>query len=951
MTRRALHLVVCISVFLLPSVLLDVGPPTRGMEPPAVIDQPSATQPTPNQPSAPSHQPFATANLLPQKDQPGTIAAPAKPSPDQTVTVRPLPAGAAFMKHSTFPDSSKDHSPLTASLQQSAIGKLVYSNTHGRYVLGPAAGERIADDIITTSAYGCQLDRFVFRVSGDTNNDPNIDEGPFTVNYALYETCPGAAQCQPWEPDCPAPINGTSGAITLPDEGLHEITVVLPPAVCEGGINNGQACSSVVDCLPTCQGGDRDGSFCLSSSDCPGGGFCDADHVGTCVNQVPLPSTHYFAVTFSRQQAGILGGAPPLIGFSADRYDTVSFPCASYFGGFPSARHASFDLELFVADDCPEAFAAYHNSSQNMSPYSPGGGRLFADDLFLAVDAGDCNLVAYDVRLTGEQPLGSAAVQVELHSYLMHSDPQLGLIPGTRMTGQVFGTDIQVLRRTMNPPIQLGQHLGSTNRLLWVVFKVSSTSAGPIATCYDGSLGFGWDSYFEYDSDGGGGWVCQWLGSGCYAAFDVTLYCEGQPPLGACCDVLLLEDYLCVGGDLDGYPCNDENDCGGAPCIGDAVCREVPEWNCPTTDPARWVEGKHCGPVCSGGINHDEACVTDADCLGVCVLGSDDGTSCTSHADCEFHCDLGECNLSSGFSPNKVGGGGLDDCVCPSSSQPVQIWGQDAAGSPIAYSRPRMLSVTAGDPGQLQAIRVTWQAPMPPGWEAWEGQSLFAGEPFCGSEAGGDSFYDPLPCWPGTLQLSVLQCDPYYTDWSVVGEVNLIHEALAPSKLLSAAGPVDIVAYYTVDIISSDCALADPSSYSQRLFVRTASWGDIAAPGPGGSLAVSEDVVNVIDTLQIQAKFTGQPGALSKASSDLLGVTTGPVPMLDGKITVNDLVSVLGAFSGAVYPFDALDAAALPGLCPPAASVGRAPSPAASDMTQPAEDRESASDTVEVRPD
>jgi hypothetical protein len=52
------------------------------------------------------------------------------------------------------------------------------------------------------------------------------------------------------------------------------------------------------------------------------------------------------------------------------------------------------------------------------------------------------------------------------------------------------------------------------------------------------------------------------------------------------------------------------------------------------------------------------------------------------------------------------------------------------------------------------------------------------------------------------------------------------------------------------------------------------------------------------------AIFGGAANAPAKHRGDLLGVTTGNVPDVDGKLTISDTVAVLAAFTGTNYIFD-----------------------------------------------
>ncbi len=632
---------------------------------------------------------------------------------DTTIPVlTPVPANAVFKP--AFAGAQPTEGRTAA-----AVSKLVYSNTEGRLIFGPSARQRVSDDVTTIADNGCTLDKFVFRVSGDEDQNPLIDEGPFTVDYALYTACPGAKICQPWNTNCPPKVTGTTGSITLPDEGFHEVTVTIPPLVCAGGMNDGQACFSAVDCLPTCIGGSAEGSPCQSFADCPGG-VCDISQVGICTDTVKLPPSFFLGLSFSREQAGVVVGAPALVGVSSDRYDGPS-PCSSAFGGFPAHPHASFHAEFYVKGTCRDSFPAYRNTMQAGPAYSAGADRLFADDVNLSVDAADCNMIGYEVAFKGARSSSQGAVQVALHASLSNSDPENGgRILGTRMQGQVWDTDVRIFRKVFPDAIPLADYIQPGGRVLHAVFKTKADTVGPIKTCKDGNPGHTLDLIQVFQpGNPDGSWVPVDFGGSCHSGVEVTIFCEGPAPTGACCDLLVQEAPTCVGGTFPDVPCGRNEDCTCLPacvdgtcdtavtftcldgdrkgafcnndtdcacpsntcsgnvcdggrnhnlpcitaadcgfpqpcisdgaCVGEAVCREVPEMNCATTDPTRWVRDGRCGPVCVGGGNHGLSCGNDNDCPSVCVDGPMDGQPCPAEpAECTApgSCYTGTCEGS-----------------------------------------------------------------------------------------------------------------------------------------------------------------------------------------------------------------------------------------------------------------------------------------------------------------
>ncbi len=239
-------------------------------------------------------------------------------------------------------------------------------------------------------------------------------------------------------------------------------------------------------------------------------------------------------------------------------------------------------------------------------------------------------------------------------------------------------------------------------------------------------------------------------------------------------------------------------------------------------------------------------------------------------------------------------------------------------GTLVTNIKNRMLSFTGGDPGRLQAVRVTF-VDLPGAHTALNGTEMWVGEPVEYSEGGGRGFTDPCtpssPCAAGSFLSSTLTQTPVFRDWSADPDfVHVRDEFVIPH------------AVYRLQFVDDSCVLTNPASFSPPLEIGNAKWGDavelsagdwraaetICAGGTQQGQACIRDsdcpsstcgIVSVFDTLAMIAKFSGAPGAPSKTRMDLLGVTVGPSPILDGKITVSDTVAVLSAFSGDGYPF------------------------------------------------
>ncbi len=274
---------------------------------------------------------------------------------------------------------------------------------------------------------------------------------------------------------------------------------------------------------------------------------------------------------------------------------------------------------------------------------------------------------------------------------------------------------------------------------------------------------------------------------------------------------------------------------------------------------------------------------------------------------------------NSGTVPTLEGCGELlrvrtSQCSPGSAPEPDRLL--DSGNVLVINIKNRFVSFAVTD-GSDQAVRVTF-VDLPGGFSVFNGTTMWVDVPVEYSEGGGRGFNNPCtvgsPCPEGSFLSSTLSATPVYRDWSVDGRVVHVRDELIIPHAL-----------YRVDTIGVDCSLADPSHYSDPLLIGNAKWGDAvelsagewraaeAKCGNTGSACLRDidcpgstcGTVSVFDTLGMLAKFSGAPGAPAKARMDMLGVVTGPSPIVDGKITVSDTVSVLGAFGGDPYPFSA----------------------------------------------
>jgi len=371
-------------------------------------------------------------------------------------------------------------------------GKLIYSNTLGNIAVNSAMNF-VVDDIATVAAPGCRVGRYEFPVTGKVN--PAGIGGPYSVEFGLYSSCPGSC------PTCNLLIPGTNGTVSFPDDLPRMVIFALPE---------------------------------------PG---------------IAIATNVWFGVRFNRTNAGILLGAPATTGMSCDFFDFPGFPCGGALGGFPDHPHASFNLKLFGASECTDAFVGYKNSKPSGPPYNPGANKFIIDDITLGVP--DCQMIGYEVTIKG----------IGFYEFEMRRDCEASAIAGTQRTAAITGVNYPIQARyTVDPPIPLPESV-------WFAAKVSNTTGSLVISGKQACVAQTGDSLLLETPTG-----CAPLylnDPTLHDAMNLTIICAGQPPVGACCDMY--------------FP--DAN--------GDAVCRELPEMNCAfpprfsTLDP-EWVDGATC---------------------------------------------------------------------------------------------------------------------------------------------------------------------------------------------------------------------------------------------------------------------------------------------------------------------------------------------------------------------
>ena len=199
-----------------------------------------------------------------------------------------------------------------------------------------------------------------------------------------------------------------------------------------------------------------------------------------------------------------------------------------------------------------------------------------------------------------------------------------------------------------------------------------------------------------------------------------------------------------------------------------------------------------------------------------------------------------------------------------------------AAGGGVSAIRVTLLSLHHVDPPY------TGGASTP--FTLFEGQSLYVGPPvqYVESASSGTLFY-----------ASQLQCAPAYLDWSTVGLLHVMGEAVVPSST------------YKVEILGASCAGRETScsALSAPLQVKTSRWGDVETPY---NPPATDPQPDTSDISALVNKFKSALGAPIKARALLAGGnargTMGPAE-ISPDMSFTHISLCVDAFKGLPYPY------------------------------------------------
>jgi hypothetical protein len=201
----------------------------------------------------------------------------------------------------------------------------------------------------------------------------------------------------------------------------------------------------------------------------------------------------------------------------------------------------------------------------------------------------------------------------------------------------------------------------------------------------------------------------------------------------------------------------------------------------------------------------------------------------------------------------------------------------------VVVYKNRYVSFMAGDSGQQQAMQLTFASM--PGYEYAESRTMWVQEPSPVTEASGSS--DPTP--EPSFWAAGLGCDPYYTDWSVYGTIDVYDDAIVPG------------AVFEVRAIDEVCYTGSPGNYSEPLEVAMSVAGDVVGASLTPPASAPQGTVDFIDIAALVNKFRNDEGAIRKARGDIMG--NGPLDALPNrKVDFIDITVAVDAFRGEATP-------------------------------------------------
>lgn len=251
--------------------------------------------------------------------------------------------------------------------------------------------------------------------------------------------------------------------------------------------------------------------------------------------------------------------------------------------------------------------------------------------------------------------------------------------------------------------------------------------------------------------------------------------------------------------------------------------------------------------------------------------------------DCNANGRGDACDILSGVSTDINANAVPDECEVSPPPAPLNDPSGTNKSRAISFSVP---SPSVAAPGQLMAIRValiSLHHPAPPytggaaaDFSGFEGQIRWVGPP---------TTYNESTSNPTAFRAAVLQCQPYYHDWTTEGLVHVIGREVVPSSTYSLVSVDDFCMGH-----EQICTIVSPG-----LEVSTTRWADIETQFNPPSSTTQPDLADVAGLVN---KFKSAPNAPVKVRAAL----SGEVPNLSVDLGFDHISACVDAFRGRPYP-------------------------------------------------
>jgi len=207
----------------------------------------------------------------------------------------------------------------------------------------------------------------------------------------------------------------------------------------------------------------------------------------------------------------------------------------------------------------------------------------------------------------------------------------------------------------------------------------------------------------------------------------------------------------------------------------------------------------------------------------------------------------------------------------------VPLKPQPPLQEPNPIPKNRYISFLPQNQGRQTALRVKLKS-IGNGFESFNGKTAWVGAPKDICETSTITEVPPANCAAPTYKTATLSCNAtVYRNWDNTEILNVFGSEIVPGSV------------YEVQTIEGGCDVNDESCYSAPLEIRTGRFGKVLENGDWDGL------VQVSDALAGIASFGNVQDDISKMRTEIAN------EYIDNRANIDDVLEVLGAFSGGSY--------------------------------------------------